>query len=170
MTDDLPKSQKTTFKDNLDLFGKQRTNLPINFSRYSFVTKSLIFSLIYFVFTLLFIIVSGILGLMISYFLFQYNLVEKVLSWQLWQKVAFFGGCLFLVANFCLFEAEALVKHLIKERNQDDNKDDLRKYLKIHPNNWQKIFYSILLIAFSLLIGYLYVINYISWSYTQFWE
>jgi hypothetical protein len=168
MADDLKPIEKTTLKEKLDLFGAQRSQSQLNFSRYSFVTKSLVFALIYFIFTLLFIVVSGAIGAMVSYFLFQYNLIEKIVAWQLWQKILLFGGCLFLVANFCLFEAEAIVKHLIKERDEG-NKDDLRKYLKIHPNKWQKIFYSIVLILFSLLIGYLFVINYISWNYTQFW-
>jgi hypothetical protein len=145
----------------------------LNFDKYSFVTKSLVFSVIYFVFILLFITISGIIGLMLSFFLQKYNLTSGILKWQLWHKIFFFGGFLFLTSNFCLFEAESIVEKIIfrnKINNDNDNDKDLKSILKIRPNRWQKIFYAVFLFGFTTLIAYLFLVNYISWNYTQFWE
>jgi MFS family permease len=167
--DNFPKKSQSKIKSGLDFFGSNRDHIPVSFEKYTFVSKSLIFSLIYFIFTILFLIISAIIGVMIGYFLKQYDMIESVLRWQLWQKILFFGGFLFLIANFCLFEAESIVKTIIKERDREKS-DDLRTFLKIRPKSWQKVFYSMLLIGFAVIIGYIAVINYINWNYNQFWE
>lgn len=166
---DDQKLEQSKVKNNLNLFGGVDSE-SVNFNKYSFVTSALLISLIYFIFTFLFILITGIIGIMISYFLQRYNLINRVIDFQLWQKILIFGGIVFFVANFCIFEAEAIVAKLIKSKGQSEKNNDLRSVLKIRPKNWQKIFYSIILTSFSLLIGYLFVINYISWNYNQFWN
>ena len=156
-------------KNNLNLFGGFDAE-SVNFKKYSFATSSLLVSLIYFVFTFLFMFIAGIIGIMISYFFQRYNLIGKILDFQLWQKILLFGGIVFLIANFCLFEAEAIVAKLIHSKEQNTKSNDLRSMLKIRPKDWQKIFYSFILITFSLFIGYFFVINYISWNFNQYWN
>jgi hypothetical protein len=166
---DNKKSNSDKSKNNLNLFGAIDSE-SVNFKRYSFVTSSLILSAIYFVFTILFILIAGVVGIMISYFLQKYNLTSQILNFVLWQKVAALGVVVFLIANFCLFEAEAFVAKLIYKSENKSAKDDLKSILKVRPRNWQKIFYSIVLFIISLLIGYLFIINYINWNYNQFWN
>lgn len=166
---DDQKLDTNKIKNNLNLFGGIDSE-SVNFKKYSFVTSSLLISLIYFVFTFLFMIIAGVIGIMISYFLQRYNLIGRILDFQLWQKILLFGGIVFLIANFCLFEAEAIVAKLINSKEQTTKNNDLRSILKIRPKNWQKIFYSLILIAFSLLIGYFFIINYISWNFSQYWN
>lgn len=156
-------------KKNLDLFGTVDSE-SVNFKRYSFVTSSLILSTIYLVFTFLFIIMIGVIGVMISYFLQRYNLTTRVLGFDLWQRITMLGVVVFLVANFCLFEAEAFIAKLIYKSHKQNKNDDLKSILKVRPKKWQKIFYSIILLFVSLLIGYLFIINYVNWNYNQFWN
>ncbi len=142
----------------------------INFKNYSFVTSVLLISLIYFVFTILFVFATGIGGVMVSYILQRYNLIIKILEFEIWSKVLLFGSIVFIVANYCLFEAEAIVVKLISSREQTSNNNELSSLLKIRPKNWQKIFYTFILFAFSLFLGYFFAINYIGWNYNQFWS
>jgi hypothetical protein len=164
-----PKIDIDQIKTNLNLFNRGDSE-SINYKRYSFVTMTLILSAIYFIFTLLFILVAGTISVMISYFLQRYNLTSTVLGFALWQKIVMLEVIVFLVANFCLFEADAFVGKLIYKSEQKNNTDDLKSILKVRPKNWQKIFYSLILTAISLLIGYLFVIYNISWNYNQFWN
>jgi hypothetical protein len=166
----ITNSPRSSIKEKFDLFSASNGSHTVSFEKYSFVTKSLIIASICCVFTFLFIIVAGIIGIMVSYFLSRYNLIEKVLTWQLWQKIVFFGGFLFFIANFCLFEAEAIVNKVIQQNQKPTQNDELKNILKIRPKNWQKIIYGILLLGISILIGYLFIINYINWSYNQFWN
>ena len=166
---DDQKLDTNKFKNNLNLFGSAG-NDSVNFKKYSFVTSTLLVSLIYFIFTILFILVAGTIGIMISYFLQRYNLIGRSIDLALWQKIGVFGIIVFLIANFCLFEAETIVAKLIYSKAKPEKNNDLRSILKIRPKNWQKIFYSIIITVFSLLIGYFFVINYISWNYNQFWN
>jgi H+/Cl- antiporter ClcA len=166
---DNEKLEVNKTKNNLNLFGGSDSE-SVNFKRYSFVTTTLILSVIYFIFTLLFIVIAGIIGIMVAYFLQKYNLTSQFLGFALWQRVTVLGAIVFLVANFCLFEAEAFVAKLIYTSEKQQKNDDLKAILKVRPKNWQKIFYSLVLLSISLLVGYLFTINYISWNYNQFWN
>lgn len=142
----------------------------VNFKRYSFVTSTLIITFIYFVFIVLFALVAGTIGVMVSFFLYRYSLISWFSNFAIWQKVTIFGISTFLTANFCLFESEAIVAKIIKTKAKTAKQNDLQSLLKIQPNNWQKIFYSILLFCIATIFGYFFVVNYISWIYTQFWS
>jgi hypothetical protein len=161
-------NKTSTNNDSLGLEGVG--NSMVNFQKYSFLTSSLIVALIYFIFTIIFILVAGTIGAMVSYFLQRYNLINWVVNLALWQKVTIFGVITFLTANFCLFEAEAIVAKLIKTKSNDSKTTDLRSLLKIRPRNWQKVFYSIALFILTTVIGYFFIVNYISWNFNQFWS
>jgi hypothetical protein len=166
---DNKKIDTDKIRSNLNLFGGVDSE-SVNFKRYSFVTSTLILSAIYFIFTFLFIVIAGVTGIMVSYFLQRYNLTSQVVNLALWQRIAMLGFVVFLIANFCLFEAEAFVAKIIYKSEKQSKNNDLKSILKLRPKKWQRIFYSIILLVISLIIGYLFVINYINWNYNQFWN